>query len=248
MRCSQLRFQSALEALAEGELSAHEFSALREHVGGCAACAAEYERLSRVETQLERRALPQARQALLEQELFSRLGMTAPPQEGASVLRPARWNLRRVALVAMPIAASIVLAVLLAPRVLAPAEEYAARGGAATARYGVRAFCVSAAGAVTAEAGPGETLRCGPGSAVQFSHTSEAAGTLQIVGRADEPLTFFPLEGEPGRVPAGTDVALPHSTPVTAEWLRRPIPVTATFKNAAGEVVGQTELRLEPVP
>lgn len=249
--CTDPRFQRAIEALGDGELAGPEYAALRQHLTGCAPCRAHYERLSQLETHLERRALPQARQDLLEAELFSRLGIGRPPQAGATVHRPARWNLRRVAAVALPLAASVAFALLVAPRLLSPGEEaYQARGGAPSARFGVRAFCVSPGGAVTAEAGPGETLACAQGSAVQFNHTNDTPGALTLTGEGagPEPLTFFPLAGAPGTVPAGTDLALPHSTPVTEAWLSGRIRVTATLRDSDGGVVGQSQLQLEPAP
>lgn len=245
MSCREPRFREALEALAAGELSTSEFAALRTHATHCEGCRVQYERVSRLERHLERKALPQRHQELLEAELFARLRVDVPPPQTAQVIRPSRWSPRRVAAVALPIAASILAGVLLVPAVLRE-DTFQARAGGPASVFGVRAFCLNPAGEVIAEAGGGETLRCAPGGYLQFSQTSPVEARLAIQGRAEEPLTFFPLDGQSAHVPRGIDVPLSHSTPVTAEWLRGPITIIATFRSKHGEVVGTSELKVVP--
>ncbi|MDQ3262520.1 MAG: hypothetical protein M3Y59_02495 [Myxococcota bacterium] len=244
MSCSDPRFASALEELQAGGLTVERWDALREHVTGCDACRLDYERISQVESRLERRLLPAARQELMEASLFSRLGIARP--EDRKVLRPARWSVGRAMAVVVPLAACLVLAVLLAPRLLSSSGEFQPRGGGSENPYGIRAFCVDAQAQVVSEARTGQTLHCAPGQSVQFSHTSPQPVSLHIVGEGRERLTFFPAEGGSAQIPSGVDVPLPFSTPVRKEWLDRPLPVTAIFQDPQGKVLGENQIVITP--
>jgi anti-sigma factor RsiW len=246
-RCDR-RAKQSLEALFRGELDAEGFTRLRAHVAECSGCREAYDKLGRVESVLEKRALPASREALLEKELFARLGVAAKP---ARVLEPERrrGSFFQLFLVpaAMGLAAALVLLVV-GPRVQKQEPEWQARGGEpGTSAWGLRAFCVGADGQVSGEALPGGTLACGEGGAVQFSYTAPRAArlTVEASSPAGEPLRFFPREDE-GEVAAGVDVPLSHSTPVMKSWLAGPLEVRATFVDEQGRPISETRLTLIP--
>jgi len=244
MGCGASRFSGLLEDLLGSGLSVEGYEALRAHATTCEACRLEYERISQLETHQERRALPAARQELMEGALFARLGVGSPSDR--KVLRPARWSARQLVALAVPVAAALVVAVYLGRDLGAQREEtFQARGGGSEQSYGIRAFCVDPRAQVVSEARPGQTLRCARGHSIQFSHTSARRATLTIVGAGNEPLTFFPSEGLAAEVSPGVDVPLPFSTPVTG-WLDRPLPVTATFLDGRGKVLGESRLVIAP--
>lgn len=242
-RCDRQARQS-LEALFRGELDAEGFTRLRAHMAECAGCREAYDKLGRVESVLEKRALPVGREALLEKELFARLGVAAEPARA-----PERepFFQRFLIPVALGLAAALVLLVV-GPQVQKQEPEWRARGGEpGTSTWGLRAFCVGADGQVSGEALPGGTLACGEGGAVQFSYTAPRAARLTVEARspAGEPLRFFPREDE-GEVVAGVDVPLPHSTPVMKSWLAAPLEVRATFEDEQGRPLSETRLTLIP--
>jgi anti-sigma factor RsiW len=245
-KCADRQAKKSLRALLRGELDAEGFTQLRAHAAGCAECHEAYDKLSRVESVLEKRALPAGREALLEKELFARLGATAKP---ARAPEPERKRFFQLFLVpaTMGLAAALVMLVV-APRLREQEPEWQARGGeSGTSAWGVRAFCVGADGAVRGEALPGGTLTCGEGSAVQFSYTAPEAARLTVEASSPtgEPLRFFPSEGE-GAVAAGVDVPLPHSTPVLESWLSGPLEVRMRFTDPAGRPLSETRLMLTP--
>jgi anti-sigma factor RsiW len=248
-RCEDRQAKQSLEALFRGELDAEGFARLRTHAAGCAECHEAYDKLGRVESVLEKRALPAGREALLEKELFARLGVAARPVR-APVPPPERKRFFQLFLVpaTMGLAAALVLLVV-APQLREQrAPEWQARGAeTGTSAWGIRAFCVGADGQVSAEALPGGTLACGEGGAVQFSYTAPEAArlTVEATSPSGEPLRFFPPEGE-GRVTAGVDVPLPHSTPVTESWLTGPLEVRASFKDEQGRSLSETRVSLTP--
>jgi len=244
--CTDRRAKQALRALFEGGLDAGGFSRLREHVTGCAECREVYERLGRVDSALEKRALPEHRQALLEQELLARLaaapGAVRPPKR-------ERFSLPSFFLPSLVgLAVAAVALVLVVPRLRAPESEWQARGDLGTSAWGLRAFCVGPGGQVLAEARPGGALACGEGDAVQFSYTAPEAArlTVEAASPSGEPLRFFPSEGSAAPVTPGVDVLLPHSTPVQGGWLAAPLKVRASFVDAQGRVVSETSLTLSP--
>jgi hypothetical protein len=245
--CGDRQAKQALRALFEQTLDAEGFARLRAHVAGCGECREAYERLARVESALEQRALPANRQALLERELFARL--SGAPQ---SVRAPAR---RRFSLPSfwvpslVGLALASVAVLLVVPRLrAAPDSEWSARGSAVPSAWGVRVFCVGPEGDVREEARSGETLACDEGSAVQFSYTAPEAAllTVETLSASGEPLRFFPAEGSEKEVAAGVDVPLPYSTPVQGDWLSGPLEVRASFSDARGRVLSQTRLTLVP--
>ncbi len=248
-RCADRQAKQALRALFLGELEADGLTRLRAHASGCAECQEAYDRLGRVESALEKRALPEHRQALLEQALFARL---APP---ARAPEPRRWRLSLPESF-LPVAGGLALAtvalVLVVPRMTAheARPEFQSRGAAAgmTSAWGVRAFCVDEQGAPRAEARPGETLACGEGHSVQFSYTAPEPARLSLEATSPEGelLRFFPREGAEAEVAAGVDVVLPHSTPVRRDWLTGPLEVRARFTDAHGRELSQTRLQLSP--
>ena len=256
--CADTKAKRALEALFRGELDAEGFTRLRAHAAGCPSCREAYDRLSRVESALEKRALPESRQALLEGALFARLGMSTapakaperapvrsvPPPERASFFQP--WM---GASLGFAVAAGLAVLVLV-PRSVEqdPRDEWQPRSAQAGSAWGVRAFCVGADGQVRGEARPGGTLACGEGDAVQFSYTAPEGARLSIeaASPSGEPLRFFPNEGPTAQVASGVDVPLPYSTPVQGGWLNGALDVRARFVDEKGQPLGETRLTLTP--
>ncbi|OJT25871.1 hypothetical protein BO221_08505 [Archangium sp. Cb G35] len=249
-RCGDRQAKQALEALFRGELDGEGFHRLRAHAAGCAECHEAYDKLGRVESTLEKRALPAGREALLEKELMARLSATAKParapvRAGRESFFP-RFLVPAMAGLAM---AGVALLVVVPQLKTRESEEWGARGGeTGTAAWGVRVFCVGADGQVRGEARPGGRLVCGEGSAVQFSYTAPEAArlTVEATSPEGEPLRFFPPEGTGQEVEAGVDVLLPLSTPVQEGWLAGPLEVRATFEDAQGRPLSKTHLTLTP--
>lgn len=216
-------------------------------MAGCGECREAYDRLGRVESALEKRALPASREALLETELLARLGATAKP-----VRAPARPERQRFLLqFLVPAMAGLALAgvalLVVVPRTREP--EWRARGGdTESGAWGIRVFCVGPDGQVAGEARPGGRLVCGEGNAVQFSYTAPEAARLMVEATSleGEPLRFFPQEGASEEVAAGVDVLLPFSTPVREGWLAGPLEVRASFEDARGRPLSRTHLTLTP--
>lgn len=245
-RCGDRQAKQALEALFRGELDGEGFTRLRAHAAGCGECHEAYDRLSRVESSLEKRALPASREALLEKELFARLGATAKPVRAPEPRRLFPWFL-------VPAMAGLAMAgvalLVVVPRLRARDSEWQARGGdTGTEAWGIRVFCVGTDGQVTGEARPGGRLVCGEGSAVQFSYTAPEAARLAVEATSPEgePLRFFPQEGTAEQVAAGVDVLLPFSTPVQEGWLAGPLEVRARFEDERGRELSRTQLTLSP--
>lgn len=255
-RCADRQAKKALEALFRGELDGEGYTRLRAHASECGECREAYDRLGRVESALEKRALPTGREALLEKELFARLGMAAAPAKPTRVPEPERK--RFFPTLFLPLTAGLALAgvalLLVVPAMLKtqprpPRDEWGSRGGEpGTTAWGLRAFCVGADGQVRGEARPGGTLVCGEGNAVQFSYTAPEGARLSVEAASPEgePLRFFPQEGTSEQVKAGVDVLLPFSTPVQEGWLAGPLEVRATFVNPQGRLLSQTRLTLSP--
>ncbi len=245
MTCVDRQAKGALEALFLGELDAKGHARLREHARGCADCREAYERLARVESALEKRVLPQGREALLEAQLLARVKQREAPEAA----RGFSWGWLKVAL---PVAACAGLALGVLPRVRGPGQEggeWQARAGAATTTaFGVRAFCVAPGGEVRGEAKPGEALACPEGAAVQFSYTAPEGARLSVAARttSGEELRFFPQEGEFAAVAPGVDIPFTYSTPVQGGWLSEPLQVRARFEDAQGRALGETTVTLTP--
>ncbi|NPC73152.1 hypothetical protein HPP05_25710 [Corallococcus exiguus] len=252
--CDDRRAKQAMAALFEkgcDGLDADGFERLRAHLATCPDCQETYTRLSRVESVLEQRALPQSRSALLEQALFARL----QPAPARAVVAPARrkWFASPLFMpLALSAAAATVALVVVTPSMDRSGQdvpEWQARSSAPGAgAWGVRAFCISPEGTVLAEARPGGTLTCAEGNAVQFSYTAPERVRLSLEGlpKEGEPLHFFPSEGPAPEVAAGVDVTLPFSTPVQGGWLTGPVPVRAHFTDAQGRTVADTQVTLKP--
>jgi hypothetical protein len=238
--------KAALRALFLGELSAEGHARLREHVKTCAECREGYERLSRVESALEKRVLPKGREALLEEQLMQRV--RASEQAATAPERRSFWDWWKVALPAVAVAAVALLVVSPRGRGVGPEGEWQARKGSTDSAYGVRAFCVSSEGKVRGEALPGGRLECPEGAAVQFSYTAPQGARLSVAAKSPsgEVLQFFPREGEPAPVAPGVDVPLPYSTPVQGGWLSAPMEVRARFTDEKGQVLGETQVTLTP--
>ncbi|QAT87493.1 hypothetical protein EJ065_5963 [Corallococcus coralloides] len=246
--CGDRQAKQAMAALFEkgrDGLDADGFERLRAHLATCPGCQETYTRLTRVESVLEQRALPQARSALLEQALFARL-QPAPARR--------KWFASPLFMpLALSAAAATVALVVVAPTLERQEQqgvpEWQARSSAPGAgAWGVRAFCISPEGTVLAEARPGGTLTCAEGNAVQFSYTAPERVRLSLEGlpKEGEPLRFFPSEGPAPEVAAGVDVTLPFSTPVQGGWLTGPVPVRAHFTDAQGRTVADTQVTLQP--
>ena len=252
--CNDRQAKQAMAALFEkGQdgLDAEGFQRLRAHLATCPECQETYTRLSRVESVLEQRALPQARSALLEQALMARL----QPAPARPVVAPERkkWFASPLFMpLALSAAAATVALVVVAPSMQRQEQgvpEWQARSSAPGEQaWGVRAFCISPEGKVLAEARPGGTLTCAEGNAVQFSYTAPQPVRLSLEGLPSEgePLRFFPSEGPAPEVAAGVDVTLPFSTPVQGGWLTGPVPVRARFTDAQGRTLADTQVTLQP--
>jgi anti-sigma factor RsiW len=258
-KCADTKAKQALRALFHGELDAETFTWLRAHAATCADCRDDYDRLSRVESSLEGRALPENRQALLQDALFARLRTSpattpapvrgpvraAPPPERFSFFRP--WMGASLGFAAAAAVALLVVMPQRAQDTQAP-SEWQARSAQAGSAWGVRAFCIGADGKVQGEALPGGTLACAEGGAVQFSYTAPEGArlTIEAPSASGEPLRFFPSEGPAAEVAAGVDVPLPFSTPVQGGWLSGNLDVRARFTDAQGKPLGETRLTLTP--
>lgn len=233
MNCESARAAIELHFTGGGDVAA--FEPVRLHLESCATCRELYERLARVDAVLERGGLAPPTLEALEGRVLARVG--AAPK--AARARPSWPRGVRAAL----LAAAAVLVAAVPVWLLARRDEFQPRGGGG-ATFGVRAFCVSPSAAVTGEARPGQTLRCPPGSSVQFTYTAPRAVELSVA-LAGTDLRFFPAAGERAVVDAGVDVALPLSTQVGV-WLDAPKEVLATFTDAAGETVATSSLMLDP--
>ncbi|MCP3142974.1 hypothetical protein [Pyxidicoccus xibeiensis] len=251
--CADRKAKRALEALFLGTLNAEGFTQLRSHAATCASCRGTYDKLSRVESSLEKRALPDSRQALLEGALFARLGASvAPARAPARALESERRSFFQPwmgAGLGLAVAAGVAMLVVLPRQVeQAPGSEWQARSSASGSAFGVRAFCIGADGKALAEARPGGTLACAEGGSVQFSYTAPAAARLTIEAAAPsgEPLRFFPSEGPATEVSPGVDVTLPFSTPVQGGWLSGALDVRARFTDAQGRVLEESRVTLTP--
>lgn len=243
MTCTNTEAKAALQALFLGELEPERHARLREHAKTCAECREAYERLSRVESSLEKRVLPKGREALLEAQLMKRVQSS---EKAAAPERRSLWDWWKVLL---PAAAVAAVALLVVPRVQGPKPgegEWQARSGGAGSAFGVRAFCVSPDGKVQGEAQPGGRLACSEGAAVQFSYTAPQGARLSVAAKSPsgEVLQFFPREGEAAPVTPGVDVPLSYSTPVQGGWLSAPLEVRARFTDEKGQVLGETEVTL----
>src|SRR5215218_4736248 len=109
MRCTDTAAHEALDALFQGTLAPEGLAALRAHVATCESCRARYDAQARVESVLEGRALPRAREAGLERALMGRLAPAAAPVR-------ARWQLPLWLRAGVPVAALVGLALLVLPR------------------------------------------------------------------------------------------------------------------------------------
>ncbi|MBN1204165.1 MAG: zf-HC2 domain-containing protein [Myxococcaceae bacterium] len=246
MTCTNQEAKEALSALFLGALEASGHARLREHVKSCAECREQYERLSRVESSLEKRVLPKEREALLEAQLMERVRAS---ERAAAPERGSFWSLWKVLLPVVAVAAVAVLVVR--PQVSGPGTaggEWQARSGSGERAFGVRAFCVSPEGKVQGEALPGGRLPCPEGAAVQFSYTAPEGARLSVAAQAPsgEVLRFFPREGEVAPVTPGVDVPLAYSTPVQGGWLSAPLEVRARFTDEQGKLLGETKVTLTP--
>ncbi|WP_375770044.1 hypothetical protein NR798_03915 [Archangium gephyra] len=248
-RCGDRQAKQALEALFRGELDGEGFQRLRAHAAGCGECHEAYDKLGRVESALEQRALPASREALLEKALMARLGATAKPVQAPARPERERFFPRFLVPAMAGLAMAGVALLVVVPQLRARESEWGTRGGEQkTVAWGIRVFCVGADGQVTGEARPGGRLVCGEGSAVQFSYTAPEAAklTVEATSPEGEPLRFFPPEGTAEEVAAGTDVLLPFSTPVQEGWLAGPLEVRASFEDAQGRELSRTQLTLSP--
>lgn len=246
MKCTNTEAKAALRALFLGELEPERYARLREHAKTCAECREAYERLSRVESSLEKRVLPKGREALLEAQLMARVRAS---EQAAAPERRSFWDWWKVMLPAAAVAAAAMLVVLPQVRGARPGEgEWQPRSGGAGSAFGVRAFCVSPEGKVLGEAQPGGRLACPEGGAVQFSYTAPQGVRLSVAAKSPsgEVLQFFPREGEAAPVEPGVDVPLSYSTPVQGGWLSAPLEVRAHFTDEKGQVLGETEVTLTP--
>lgn len=253
MSCQDQNAHQALEQLFTGELSQSVHVWLRAHVSGCADCRQTYDKLTRVDAQLEKASsgLPNSRMELLRQQVVAKAVAQQSAAQASVWTKVRRWLVPAGGLAVAGLALMLFL----------PREEhddgFQARGPAEDGEaktFGVRAFCVTpgAAGSeptVFGEARPGERLKCPAGKAVQFTYTTPQKARLTIAAPtpAGDWLTFLPSSDPKSQVAQGTDVPLRFSTPVTPEWLNGPTEVKARFEDpATGALLSETTLTLEP--
>lgn len=248
--CTDKDAHQALDALLGGELDDPSLAKLRGHVATCESCREQYDRVTRVQAQLENSpsGLPQDRMAYLQQRVLDQSADANAQHHRASAepvgARFWRWLLPTFG----ALTAAVVAFVVLKPDVVD--DGYQARGGADDT-FGVRAFCVApgAPPQVKAEAGPGGTLSCPPGMAVTFAYSAPRAAQLHITAprAAGEPLEFLAKDDPQANVRAGTDVPLTFSTPVSGDWLSAPVDVKATFVDPqSGQVLSESTVTLQP--
>lgn len=144
------------------ELSSSEWTKLKAHLGGCEACAQQYNRTVFVLRQLAGSADEVAEEewALIGPEV-ARVGRSRRPW--------LSWALGGV-----PIAAAVVLSLLVVGPLRPDAGEVQGRGGGQHSVVALRAYCLSEAqpGAlrVVATSDSSGALRCGKGELVQFAY------------------------------------------------------------------------------
>lgn len=208
------RHQQAIDRLFLGDLPAAAQRTLRVHLAGCDGCRARYDLLSQVNrARLASGAPLHADQlAALQDQILER---AAP--------RPARAPPEGVLALAL---GSLATAGLVIAVSAGPPDEYQARGAARTGSgVALRAFCISGSGAgavVVGSAGPGQTLRCRVGEAVQFAVSAPSPVEVAILGQAPDGTVLdyhAPQEGPP-LGPSEGFVPLPRSNRITAEHPR----------------------------
>lgn len=235
MNCENAR--DVMDALFVGDADAASEAALRAHLPTCQSCGERYERLARVDAVLANGELSPPRLEQLEARIFAAVPHApSPPQPEPSWLRSRGW--------ALALAVATVAVVVGVPAWRASHEDPFTPKGPGTEAWGVRAFCVGPDATVTAEALAGGTLRCPPGSSVQFTYTAPRDAQLGIALTAGAQ-RLFPGEGSAGSITAGTDVPLPLSTPV-GDWLAEPQQVTVRFTDPAGALLSESTLQLSP--
>ena len=230
MNCEEARtaMDDEFAGLDPGERAA----LLRAHLKTCADCRERHDRLGRVDMVLERGGLSEQRMDALQARILRKTALVPalpPPSRGGRTMLAAAAALVLVTAIAVPLWR------------FTNDDGFTPRGGGTS--WGVRAFCVTA-GQVTAEAKPGETLPCAPGSVVQFTYTAPSDAQLSIALEGTD-LRFFPVDVERARIDAGIDVSLPLSTPV-GEWLTGPRKVMARFTDSSGHPVAESALTIAP--
>jgi hypothetical protein len=213
MACDNRKAARLLERSFLGELDAAGLRQLHDHLAGCEACRATYDRQVAVERRLEAGSgpLPTAHLDLLGEAVLARV-------KSVPAASPARWWRW---LLPVPLAAA---ALFLLAR---PGDDgFQARAGAHKSLEGLRAFCIGqtsgeprilAAVSLGAE-GP---LRCGSGDSLQFSYTTaEKPVHLAIVSLPETgggPALIYTAGDATLAVAAGVvDEPLPFSTRLAA--------------------------------
>jgi hypothetical protein len=209
MACSE-RNRRRIDSLLLGEAGA--WRELREHMRGCDACRAYYDRVVLAERLLHGGPSALSRPSAAEIERIGQALFEARPGDAAlgrrilAWLAPApRWA------TAVAAALALVVAIPLLLREEAPAPEietFQARGGAATdsARVGVRAFCLAAGAVQALDPRAGEAPRCARSASLRLVLTHRAAfQRVFVVGLDDR---FAPKWYAP-RPPAQESVAAP---------------------------------------
>ncbi len=235
MNCEAAR--AAMEEQFAGEELCERAEQLRVHLQTCTTCTERYDRLARVDLSLERGGLSEQRMDVLQARILgkSSVASIAPPPP---VARRSGWSTLLAAAAVMVLVTAIAIPLWRSTR---DDDAFTPRGGGTS--WGVRAFCVNG-GRVTAEALPGGTLKCGPGSVVQFTYTAPQAAQLSIALEGSGQ-RFFPADTERATVTSGIDVPLPQSTPV-GDWLAGPQRVTARFTDAAGAPLVESTVTITP--
>jgi hypothetical protein len=242
MNCQQNR--NGIDELFVGDFSPAREEAMRAHLTSCADCRSYYAHVAVLTSKLEgsKEALSTAQRDSVERRLLQRIGAVRVPE------RPHRRWLE----LAMPLAGATVagmLVIALSVTGTGTDAEWRSRGSGLGLAFGVRAFCVAEVGRrpeVTAEAAGNGTLRCKPGSALQFTYNASSAARLHISIPSTGDV-FFPPEGQSGVVRGGMNVALPFSTPVQPAWLSKPVEVHARFFDpVTGAEVAKSSLIVAP--
>lgn len=234
MNCETAR--DAMDEQFAGELPSAREEELREHLKTCESCRERYDRLARVDLVMERGGLSEQRMDALQARILGKSAEVIPHAEPPPVRRGGWSTLMAAAAVVV-----LVTAIALPAWRAMQDDGFTPRGGGTS--WGVRAFCVTE-GKVSGEALAGGTLKCPPGSVVQFTYTAPEPAQLSIALEGSDQ-RFFPADAERAPVQAGIDVALPSSTPV-GDWLTGAQKVTARFTDPEGKTLAESTLTVSP--
>lgn len=212
---------------------------LRTHLAGCEPCRNRYDLLAQLgRAQIASGSPLHADQLRAVGEgILDRVARRPAPSSHRAWFGVAIGSLATVALVILVWAPS--------------SDEYQARGaGPSAGGAGLRAFCIAGSGAdaaVVASAGPGETLRCRVGDAVQFAVSSPTPVEVAILGQGPDGtvLQYHSPQDAPSLGPSEGYVPLPRSNRLTEEHPRGVTRIVAAVAPPASGATAMANGRLE---